>query len=208
MESVYNNLVDINLISKITVIDDNSSEEDRRAMEKSFPDIEYVYRNDNKGQAHSMKVGIELLTSKYVLWWEDDFIFKQRGEHIIRALGIINRHPEITSVIMRPCNGIKHTDMYGDYFINQYDHEARFRYDRKDWFNRNLGQPCWPGWSTNSSLQLTAPLQQLEYPICKGHEHAFSLRYYNAGNRVAHFDELVAQHFGGTSAYDLNESGR
>lgn len=207
MDSVYDNLTDIDLLGKITICDDHSSEEDRQVMREKYPDVEFIYP-DKPGHHHAIQFIYARLNSDFILQWEDDF-YMTKGPHISRALEIFQNHPDVGSVVLMPCDGEKHSDKYGDYFIKQYNHAERDLYDRATGYTPKLGKPLWPGWSTNSSIQRTEPLKKLKYPSCKNHEFTFSLAYHNAGYRVAYVDKWVSQHFGkDVSAYDLNGTMR
>ena len=198
MDSVFENVTDVGLLNRITCCDDNSSEEDRRAMKERYPDIEFIFRDGDKGQHVSIR----------------QLYAREKGPHFTRCMNIINRHPEVTSVVLRRCNGEEHEDEFGKYYIKQYDPEERKRLyeeDKIDYgFDWKNGQPIWPGWSTNSNVQLVAPLKEIPYPDYQ-HEYRFAEAYHVAGYRVAYIDKWLARHIGvgdEPSAYDLNKAHR
>jgi glycosyltransferase involved in cell wall biosynthesis len=204
MDSLYTNLSDIHLLNRITCCDDSSSDEDRETMRRDYPEIQFIYNNIS-GHANSLRALYQRLRSQYVIQWEDDFIVKTKGNHLTRCMNILQTTP-VDSVIMRYCNGIEKHDKYGKYYLKQYDPTRTMT--REEGFKLSLGQPNWPGWSANCSVQSTHPLQSLDYPTTKNHEFAFSFLYYKSGFRVAHIDRDVVQHIGHISAYDLNNSSR
>ena len=69
-------------ISRVIVVDDGSSEEDRAAMRAAFPSLQYVFKGispyiggmyDKKGHAASMNILSHLTSSRYLLYLEDDW---------------------------------------------------------------------------------------------------------------------------------------
>lgn len=205
MKSIYTMISDIDMVSRITCCDDSSSEDDRLIMRKTYPNVNYIYSED-KGQDKSIIKLINILEAKYVLWWEDDFTIIKKLPLISRSLNIIYNHQNVTSVIMRPCIGEKYQDEYGIYNLKQYDPLM----SRKDinGFNWKTGKLAWPGWCTNCNFQKVQPLKKLGYSVGKYHEFRFSLRYWEAGYRVAYLNEHIVLHTGNTSAHDINNTIR
>lgn len=78
IESINNFLYycqDIYCINRWLCIDDNSSEEDRVIMKKTFPFFEFIFKNkDEKGHAKSLNIMLDKVKTKYIFMFEDDWV--------------------------------------------------------------------------------------------------------------------------------------
>jgi GR25 family glycosyltransferase involved in LPS biosynthesis len=73
------------------VVDDNSSEEDKKTMKDLYPFITFIFKNENqKGHALSMNMLIDLIDTPYVLHLEDDWKFFYPGDFITKCVKILS----------------------------------------------------------------------------------------------------------------------
>lgn len=65
---------DIYVINKWVCIDDNSSDEDRIIMKNNFPFFNFILKHEeNKGHAKSLNFMFDIIKTKYVFMFEDDW---------------------------------------------------------------------------------------------------------------------------------------
>lgn len=238
----------------ILVIDDNSSEADRRAMVARVPSesFEFYFKSpEQRGHAKSLNLALARVRSRYLMYLEDDWEFRSSpvrpSRFLSDALAILQEH---SASVQEPLALVLFNDQHGGwkrtlavsesstsggapqtsrelpYFVHEYassDPAHEFAY--------------WPGFSLNPGLwdlhaithQLcestpAADSTHLSYDSrnCLHHdqqqlfneeldifEHAFSLRVWRSGLRVAFLAEEHAVHIGAptgsnSSAYVLN----
>lgn len=59
---------------QLLIVDDNSSPEDRSIMTQRFPTFEFVFKTkEQRGHARSMQLGLARVTSRHLLYLEDDW---------------------------------------------------------------------------------------------------------------------------------------
>jgi glycosyltransferase involved in cell wall biosynthesis len=62
------------LVTRVILVDDNSSEEDRNIMKNKYPNFEFHFKLPNeKGHANTMNKIFSLVDSQYLLYLEDDW---------------------------------------------------------------------------------------------------------------------------------------
>jgi glycosyltransferase involved in cell wall biosynthesis len=90
MRSVLNTWSNLHPIDHWLVVDDNSSDEDRKAMREEFPWIRFVWKKpDQAGHRISMNIIFDELSRVRPEYWihlEDDFLFHQKLDYIGQAL--------------------------------------------------------------------------------------------------------------------------
>lgn len=80
------------LVCATLVIDDHSSDADRRVMEMTFPTVRFVYTRV-KGHAVSMNTLLSLVSTRFVLYVEDDWVFVANATRLVAdALEIFRSH--------------------------------------------------------------------------------------------------------------------
>jgi hypothetical protein len=61
-------------VQEVIVIDDSSSTEHRLTMLESYPEFSFIYKDKHSvGHAHSLNVMAKIVTSRYLLYLEDDW---------------------------------------------------------------------------------------------------------------------------------------
>ncbi len=92
---IYNIQSDWNLIKSIVVIDDMSSEDDRKEMVEAFPFIKYIFKDEkDKGHAKSLDILFscnEVKNSKYVFHLEDDWVAAEKYGYISSAIQVLEK---------------------------------------------------------------------------------------------------------------------
>eukprot|EP00957_Ditylum_brightwellii_P151095 11505377-Ditylum_brightwellii.AAC.1 len=62
------------MICDVLVVDDSSSEEDRRTMMRTFPEFTYIFKpGRDKGHASSLNLILNVIKTRYLLYIEDDW---------------------------------------------------------------------------------------------------------------------------------------
>lgn len=86
LNSILNTWTDINRIDYWFCVDDNSSNEDRQKMKKTYPWIDYYFKyEDEKGHRDSMNIiynKLKKLQPKYWIHMEDDFLFFKKNKYV------------------------------------------------------------------------------------------------------------------------------
>jgi hypothetical protein len=90
------------LCRQIIILDDHSSEQDREVMRRSFHDLNLIFLYPRrKGHAHALNVAMALVESTYLLYIEDDWVFRQlplQQNVLAHALAILTHRPHIVEV--------------------------------------------------------------------------------------------------------------
>jgi GR25 family glycosyltransferase involved in LPS biosynthesis len=86
---------DLHLIKEWIVIDDNSSEEQKKEMLEIYPFITFIFKNENdKGHVKSMNIIKNLVKTKYLFNLEDDWEFFYKDYYLTKCIEIINLKPQ------------------------------------------------------------------------------------------------------------------
>lgn len=103
VNSLLNTMEDIHLIDEWIVVDDNSSEEDRKNMKELYPFINFIWKTyEQKGHGRSMNLLINQIRrnkSKYVLHIEDDWLFLEKGSYLKHMISILESNANIGQVL-------------------------------------------------------------------------------------------------------------
>lgn len=208
MDSLYNNLLDLRMLNRISVFDDNSSADDFAEMQWLYPGVEY-HRTDRPGLARSLYLVQRHVRSEFLVYWQDDFLLAEKKSFIPRCIEIIHRHKQVGSVLLTQNLGDRRTDEFGEYTLKQYHSSIGSSLDDKVGFDRKLGQPKWPGYSHNPGVHQMCVLDKVGYHReVPNFEWDYAQRYYWAEYRVAHLADRHVQHIGKNSAFRLNGTPR
>ncbi|OQR91418.1 hypothetical protein ACHHYP_04718 [Achlya hypogyna] len=188
------------------VIDDHSSSADRRAMEAAYPDAHFLYTTV-KGHAHSLNTLLHIVSTRFVLYVEDDWRFVAAKRNVIDdALAVFNdtwARPDVRLVQVllneQGCGWSLTTGGGVPYRLREFavvDHACS----------------AWPGFSLNPGVWDLDLLkaQRLSFDMASDiFERAFSLQVLHAGLHVATLATTAAEHIGAPpgsnqSAYVLN----
>ncbi|KAH9094225.1 hypothetical protein Ae201684P_016837 [Aphanomyces euteiches] len=185
-------------ICMVLVIDDHSTSQDRDAMKQAFPELSFIYSR-RKGHAHSMNLLLDLVTTRYVLYLEDDWQWQAPlpRHPLEHALEVLKVEPHVVQVLLntQEDSGWRRQD----YFLHEFGvvHHS-FGY--------------WAGFSLNPGVWDLERLRTCAIRFNETNdifEREFSLQVWQCGLQVAMLPYTTAVHIGappGTngSAYVLN----
>ncbi len=102
MQSIYPLIKDENLLAKIIVIDDNSSDADRAYMRHTYPFIEYIMKDElQRGHAASMNIMMRAVTTRYMVYLEDDWVVSSNPIIHNDDLQCISQHRNVFSAVLK-----------------------------------------------------------------------------------------------------------
>jgi GR25 family glycosyltransferase involved in LPS biosynthesis len=91
-------------IYEFIVIDDNSTEEDKKLMSNNYPFIRYIFKDaTNKGHARSMNLLLKEIKTDYVFHMEDDWQFIIKDNYITKCLKIIKSDKRYGQCLVNRC---------------------------------------------------------------------------------------------------------
>ena len=161
---------DIYIIKTWVCIYDNSSEEDRQTMKEKFPFFRFIYKHEaQKGHAQSLNLMIDIVNTKYILLFEDDWQCSQ--EFYIRSyIKFLETNP-YDQVLFHTIYGfLPHFEQIisinnKDVFKYQYSSSCKYKYRLAGWYldkklriekEFNIQSDCngfhSPGFSLNPSI--------------------------------------------------------
>lgn len=228
MDSFINCCEDIDMIDRFIVVDDNSSEEDRKEMKTLYPFIDFFWKSpEEKGHAKSLNMIIQLVKTPYIFNIEDDWEFFIKDTYIRKCLDVLESNPKygqclinvnyaeisvdytvVGGILNNTINGIRY--MVHEHYSGQ---ELEEFYKRK----QGLSSVYWPHFSLRPGLNSTyiwrkfGPFNE-EYPTF---ENMFAIKYNDAGYKTTFLDNISSKHIGrttyeakmgiGNNAYEIND---
>lgn len=204
------NCEDLDLITNILCVDDNSSPEDCRKINdllvSLFPDkkIELICKTfRDKGLGQSMNMIWNRVDTRYIFHLEDDWEFVKKGHFIRDALAILKDDNFIKSVIIRKT-------AYSNLPI--YETKSGHKcYLLEMGAKVNEGSGIWLcGYSLNPSVQDLGDMKSRMkgFPLSQV-EFEFGREFYDKGMRAVATTEDYVQHIGqGNSSFELNWTPR
>lgn len=218
-KSFWENCKDLDLISSIIVIDDNSSNEDRKNIEKllsekNIPSL-FVCKNAYKGQANSLNLVYDLCKTKYAFAIEDDWMFFRPGNFLRYGFEILNKHDHIKRVCVdlsssgKNLDNIQKQDIYQcengvKYFLDEYR-------DKNQWPSFTFRQSLIDIKDCFSNIGYVNSVPKLSHDVSPATaETDYAVRYCNFGYRTAFLiDSFVTEiSGGGPSSFSLNNVNR
>lgn len=214
VNSILNTWIDISLVDKWIVIDDNSSDSDRNIMTSTYPFIDFYMKTETeKGHLYSMNKIYELLISIDPSYWihvEDDFLFFHPTTYVSTGIsGLTTLTNFNVKQIMFNRNYAETMDQinmtghipYSDDTFALHDHQER-------------GTSCkyWPHFSFRPSIIDASTIIALGNFTSNNtfFEMDYALKYTAAGYKTAFFNTITNIHIGklcnkeGQNAYSLN----
>ncbi|RHY29393.1 hypothetical protein DYB32_005170 [Aphanomyces invadans] len=193
-------------ICMILVLDDHSSAADRRVMQESFPTVQFVFTR-RKGHAHSLNLLLDLVSTPFVLYLEDDWQWLQDLPHhpIAHALAVLDSDPTLVQVLLNT--------QFSGWPRTMHDSHPFDVYFRHEFGIVDHAFGYWPGFSLNPGVWNLRRLRQCPRLTFNERsdvfEREFSLAVWQCGLHVAMLPYTTAVHIGaapGTngSAYALN----
>ena len=233
MNSFLNCCTDSHLIGQWLCVDDNSSEEDRNKMKKTYPFFKFIWKNESqKGHYVSMNIIRDYVIdigATHVLHSEDDFHYFQKRNYITDSLKILGDNDKIAQVLFnrnyaeaefsqrKIKGGICKTMTDGTrYVIHEHYEPGTKEYDA--FINKYKGHgTCgyWEGFSFRPSLLKVSMLKDVGTYYNTDHfERAYAVEYKLRGYLSAFFDTYCCLHIGkktwesSANSYTLNSMGQ
>jgi len=228
-------IVDHPLVCRVIIVDDGSSESDRLAMMREFPNVDFVLKNneEHRGHARSMNLLLKLVQTPYLLYMEDDWLALDHVHvtHVLdEALAVLraaNKEEPVVEVLLndqssRSCAyaAEEGCPMIGKAGWPRVTKDGT-HYRLHDYGTVEPGHAFtyWPGFSLNPALwdvnRLACAFEEAfhEPPVFNStdarFEQSFSLKAYDAGIRVAYLPRVSFAHTGvDQTAYALNNFTR
>lgn len=201
---------DLDLITHVLCVDDNSSPDDRDAMLEvlniSFPNRDvrlYCKSPQQRGLAYSMNIILENVTTKYIFHIEDDWEFIKEDNFITKALAIIKETDNVKSVLVRNYDFLAKS-------VTPSGNEYRVLEVGQIVTQSGVDSTWKHGYSLNPSVQDIEAIKSkhLLFPNFQV-EYIFGVKFYEAGFRAATLTEEYVAHIGENySSFDLNGTPR
>lgn len=237
INSFLTNTVDLDLISRWIIVDDNSTENDRQIMKKLYPFFEMINKSaEDKGHAKSMNLlqaKVEESNCDLVFHLEDDWIFINQKPYLTLLMDILSCEPTCGQALvnrnyaerlnddnLRIVGGIeKLTRHEVHYVLHQHFKGAEYENHMVTLESNQVSQAWWPHYSLRPGLMRTSVWKQLgTYDEKHTHfELDYATRYTNAGFHTAFLNGIHSLHIGKltseketliASAYTLNNTKR
>lgn len=230
MNSFLNCCTDLDKIDEWMIVDDNSSDEDRKKMKELYSFCQFYDKNiQEKGHPRSMNIITKSVKTPYLFHMEDDWLFFVKRSYISDCLDVIQSNQELKQCLInknfaetendhRIAGGMRCITESGlRYYIHQYIPANTPEWNK--FMEDNKGLPnCayWPHFSFRPSLIRTEIFKELgEFDEKVNHfEMEYSWKYYNKGYRSAFLPNVSCLHTGRLTserwdkskpnAYDLN----
>lgn len=205
---------DLDLITSIIIIDDNSNDKDRKNIShlsniipSSIPYM-IIYRNGKKGLANSLNLAYDLCKTEYIFIVEDDWPFIREGHFIRIGIDSIKKHPKVKKFCIDFSSAGKSKiesqiyESFGEkYFIHEYEDKTQ-----------------WPSYTFRQGISEIKAIRKTGYVNSKpllSHdgtpptlETDYAVRFCEKGYRTAFLlDTFVREaSYGQASAFDLNDT--
>jgi GR25 family glycosyltransferase involved in LPS biosynthesis/tetratricopeptide (TPR) repeat protein len=224
MNSILNHWGDYNKIEYWFCVDDNSSKEDRNAMQTTYPWIDYYMKKPSeKGHRPSMNIIWDKLAELKPTYWihmEDDFLFHRKYNYIDKAIECLQKYKDknVKQVLFNRGYG----ETIEDYSITSYiplDDEFSL-HDHKQGHFSTRNCHYWPHYSFRPSIIDVETILKLgNYDSYNQFfEMDYANRWNDAGYKSAFFNCITNRHIGRLTsqrnnkelpnAYDLNNEGQ
>ena len=216
------------------VVDDNSSEEDRKFMQEKYPFITYILKTpDKKGHAISMNILLENITTPYIFHLEDDWRFFVQDRYISKCLTVLSANSKYGQCLINRVYGediisgasiggghrryIEYEGKKLRYYINEYiagDSLEKMHIKLSaSGFNNCL---YWPHYSLRVGVTRKEVFDKLGTynKLAEHFEKDYAYRYIAQGFLTTYLDNVYCSHIGRktyerggqkVNAYDLNE---
>jgi GR25 family glycosyltransferase involved in LPS biosynthesis len=211
------------------VVDDNSSESDRKLMQDNYPFITYVFKTpDQKGHARSMNMLMDLIKTPYVFNLEDDWRFFAPARYLSKCFEVLRENPRYGQCLLNRAYGEdidtaakivaghrRYTASGLRYYIHEYATGAALNTLFKKLTNIGQGNcSYWPHYSLRAGITRTEVFDRLgKYnEDAKHFEQEYAYRY-RIHYLTTYLDNLYCTHTGRRTyerdsdkinAYDLN----
>jgi GT2 family glycosyltransferase len=137
-------------IKKYFVIDDSGKPGCNDFLKASFPQVEFIYNQENIGQIKSIDRVYRMVETPWIFHCEEDWEFYRSG-FIEESLNILNENPNVITVWLRA-----HSDTNNNPFSEEIFKAGKntfFRVMRHDITNENGDLYKWHGFTFNPGLR-------------------------------------------------------
>lgn len=209
--SFLNACTDLDLIDRWLCVDDGSSPEDRREMQRLFPFFEYVWKGpEERGHARSMNIIRGAVRTPFLVHLEDDWHFFERRDYVGPAIRILEREPELGQVLFNrnyaevladrdiPGGQLRVSPAGDRYVVHEHHDPGSELYRRLAEVHRRPSNVYWPHYSLRPSL-LRATVFERVGPFDEQASHFeldYARRYVHARLSSAFFDGVNCLHIG------------
>ena len=217
MDNFFTHCLDYDVIDEYIIVDDGSSDADRRRMRERWPNFKFIWKkSSDKGHGHSLNTIQDLATSKWLINWEDDCRFLDRGRWISDAVSVLKSCPEIKQVTFGQSNYSPKQKRDGSTIVSHPIPHRVHDVDLEDCIQSARDfifyiHP-WPGFTNQPHVQALDDVRRVvgRYEIDPSlMDYDFSLRFLKAGFKTAALLGVETEDFSmGRSAYVLNDERR
>ena len=229
INSFLNCCLDLDLVFEWIIIDDNSSEDDKKSMKELYPFITFYFKTpETKGHAISMNLILELVKTPYIFHLEDDWKFIYRDTYLTNCIKVVNFNENYGQCLLNRAytedlafnsNLITGYPRFQEgirYYIHEHVagpsmNEIANNYIKKGYSN------CvyWPHYSLRPGITKVQVLREIgKYNTSAQHfEMEYAERYSNKKYRTCYLPNIYCIHIGRKTferktdklnAYDLN----
>ncbi len=224
MNSFLNCCTDFEKIDYWLCVDDNSSQEDRNKMKKTYPFFNFIWKTEQEmGYCNSMNIIQKHATTnnvEYLLHLDGEWHFVQKRNYITDTIKILGENMKLGQVLFnnhygdiepyhKRCKGgiLQKTKDGMRYYVHEYYKTDTKEY--KDYVVRNKGfniNGDWPNFSLNPSVLRTSVLKDVGIFYNAGDfEMQYAMEYTIRGYKSAFFDSFCSIHIGDKiMKYDKN----
>jgi hypothetical protein len=202
LNSFAENCLNLDLISNIICIDDNSDIEDIKKMEelikKLFPSIPILMAHKylNNGQSYSMNFLWKVIDTRFIFHLEDDWEFKKSGHFISEGISILNKYPDIKQLCL--VEGAEHSE--------EISIDNSEKYTVLDWKKDNHWWPNFsfrPGVYDVKTIKEEIGFFESGKSVEEIYAHKYAKKYKSAYMKKGY---EYCHHIGDQSAFPLNNS--
>jgi hypothetical protein len=208
LSSLLNCVQDVNLASKVLLIDDGSPKEEVKQMTEltrdAFPHCEIFISavSPVRGHVHSMQKWFELLSGDFVFHCEDDWHFVRKGTPIGDSINILRKNPGLGQVAFSKRSSQVPTPIFFS------DGSWTYKYENGPFIAGRL--QTWPHFMLNPSVIKVDAIKKVgDFTQIDEFEYNYGLRWIASGYVTAFLNPRYAVHIGNrVSAYKINKTFR
>jgi glycosyl transferase family 25 len=202
---------DWHLIDRWICVDDNSSADDRIAIQKMYPFFEFYMKSvEEKGHPQSMNIIRDMVNTPYLFHIEDDWCFFSKRNYISDCLDVLSHGENVMQCLVNKNYAETERDVCilgGDpkisnggirYFVHVTADTEEEKAAFVEKYGSGLCQNYWPHYSFRPSLINTRILRELgSYNEKISHfEMEYAYRYIDRGWKSAFLEGIYCIHIG------------
>ncbi len=163
MNSFLRCCTDRHLIGRWIIVDDNSSDSDRKEMMRLYPFCEFIFKGpDEKGHPRSMNILRNMVSTPYIFHMEDDWQFIHPAPYISMCMEVLDQNPRYGQCLINKNYSETEANLirgglvkFTDKGMGYVEHQHFKNKDELDKYVRSLGGSSvayWPHYSFRPSL--------------------------------------------------------